>query len=133
MTTITERMEYASAAAHDFADAAMVQLFKMLGIYERIGDKTAAKHHPVLLAALIEAAAKTYAIERQCESAERIADALRDIADALKGNTAPSVTHRSFSTRWLRRDSRASRAGLLSRERERNHERTSYPSWLTGW
>lgn len=88
MTTITERMEYASAAAHDFADAAMVQLFALLNIHERIGDETAAKHHPVLLAALIDAAAKTYAIERQCESADRIADGLRDIADALKGNTA---------------------------------------------
>ena len=88
MKTITERMEYASAAAHDFADAAMVQLFEMLGIHERIGDETAAKHHPVLLAALIEAAAKTYAIERQCGSADRIADALRDIADALMGDTA---------------------------------------------
>lgn len=87
MTTITERMKYASAAAHDFADAAMVQLFKLLHIHDRISDETAAKHHPALLAALIDAAAKTYAIERQCESAERIADALRDIADAIKGNT----------------------------------------------
>lgn len=88
MTTTTERMEYASAAAHDFADAAMVQMFALLNIHERISDEVAAKHHPVLLAALIDAAAKTYAIERQHEAAERIADGLRDIADALKGNTA---------------------------------------------
>lgn len=83
MTTITERMEYASAAAHDFADAAMVQLFALLNIHERISDEVAAKHHPVLLAALIEAAAKTYAVERQHEAAERIADGLREIADAI--------------------------------------------------
>ena len=88
MTTITERMEYASAAAHDFADAALAQLFELLHIHERIGVETAAKHHPAVLAALIEAASKTYAVERQCESTERIADALRDIADALKSNTA---------------------------------------------
>lgn len=92
MTTITERMEYASAAAHDFADAAMVQLFQLADIPEGVSDYGAAKHHPTLLAALIDAAAKTYAIERQCESAERIADALRDIADTLKGNTA-AISH----------------------------------------
>ena len=88
MTTITERMEYASAAAHDFADAAMVQLFEMLHIHQRIGDETAAKHHPALLAALIEAAAKVYAVERQCESLDRIANSLRDTADALRKNGA---------------------------------------------
>jgi hypothetical protein len=92
MTTITERMEYASAAAHDFADAAMVQLFTLLGIHERIGDETAAKHHPVLLAALIDAAAKTYAIERQCESAERIADAVNDVGMAIRESSLPQAT-----------------------------------------
>lgn len=88
MTAITEHMEFASAAAYDFADAAMAHLFELLCIHERIGKETAAKQHPALLATLIEAAAKTYAVERQCESADQIADALRGIADAIKGNTA---------------------------------------------
>lgn len=85
MTTITERMEYASAAAHDFADAAMVQLFEMLGIHERIDDETAAKQHPEIIAALIGAAAKVYAAERQAELDARIATDLHDIAAELEG------------------------------------------------
>ncbi len=91
MTRVTERMEFASASAHDFADAAMVQLFEMLHIHERTSDETAARTYPSLLAALIDAAAKTYAVERQCEVADRIADALRDIAEALKGQSPRSV------------------------------------------
>lgn len=91
MTTITERMEYASTAAHDFADAAMVQLFALLNIHERIGDETAAKHHPVLLAALIEAAAKTYAVERQHEAAELIADAVNDVGMAIRESSLPQA------------------------------------------
>lgn len=78
MTTITERMEFASATAHDFADAAMEQVFGLLHIHERIDDGTAAKQHPEIIAALIAAAAKVYAVERHYESMERIASGLRD-------------------------------------------------------
>jgi hypothetical protein len=46
----------------------------------------------VLLAALIDAAAKTYAIERQCESAERIADAVNDVGMAIRESSLPQAT-----------------------------------------
>lgn len=84
MTTITERIEYASAAAHDCAAAAIEDVRELLGLrVPTIADYEIAKHHPVLLAALIEAAAKVYAAERQYEAAERIADGLMEIADAI--------------------------------------------------
>jgi len=91
MKTITERMEYASAAAHDFADAAMVQLFELLGIRERDGDQVAAARHPVVLATLIDAAARVYAAERQHEAAELIAKAINDagMAAARAGKAVP--------------------------------------------
>ena len=84
MTTITDRVEYANASAHDFADPAIKVLFELLSIDKRIKAETVAKNHSVLLAALIEAAAKTYAVERQYEAAERIADGLFEIADTLR-------------------------------------------------
>lgn len=88
MTTISERINFASAMAYDFADVASDQIFALAGIANPVNDETVFKDHSVMIAALTDATAKTYAIERQCESTERIADALRDIADALKGNTA---------------------------------------------
>lgn len=84
MTTITERMGFATDAAHDFADAAMVQLFQLADIPEGVSDNAAAKQHPELLAALIEAAAKVYVVERQCDLLGRVADELQGVAAEIR-------------------------------------------------
>lgn len=84
MTTITERIEYASAASHDFADAATDQIFSLANVTNPVNDEDVFKEHSALIAAMIDAAAKVYAAERQYEAAERIADGLMEIADALK-------------------------------------------------
>lgn len=88
MTTITERMEYASAAALDFAADAIDQTRDLLCIHQRIASSTVAERNTTLTAALMDAAVKVYAVERQCEAMEQIAAAITGNADALKGNTA---------------------------------------------
>jgi hypothetical protein len=84
MTTITERIEYASAAAHDFAETATEQVFSLANIEDAVSDVKVCKDHSTLIAALIEAAVKTYATERQYEAAELIADSLRDIVAIIR-------------------------------------------------
>jgi hypothetical protein len=91
VTTITERMKYASAAAHDFAKSATDQIFDPANIRNTVSDAAVFKEHSALIVAMIDAAARVYAVERQCEVMREVGEALQSVATAIQENNGVSL------------------------------------------